>query len=292
MKKKTKVIIIILSIVLAVTIGVSSFFIGFEKGRVEGKSFSFGSSGGGYDLNDLSTVAWMSDDERKKKEDEINAVGDLIDKLIDEKKYTDISDEFAALTKEVNEKICDFFLKRYDLDVSEKMSKVEAKIYDPSALKSGDISLGGFYSEREDARYLVFISDWVGEDFDSFSELYVHECMHYLGVCLRKDDVVGAQIYESMAELLTARLCLSEGISYTHICGYKPELIDGIIDDDELVKKVISGDGRFDIAEEVNRVFGNDDFCKTFDDAYYLENTAAIEFLGLAYENAKENAKS
>ncbi len=167
----------------------------------------------------------------------------------------------------LNEKITQFFMDLYNIDVSEKIQNMEVNFfltpiadeftagYTPRGSKGINLNV----VLLEDANYSIFLTS-----------TYIHEMMHYLGVTSKTSSAID----EGMADFLASKFTTYAGITYLPTDSYEYYRMVAnqmcAVNENEIVSGYI-GNSNFDITAHITEILK--DVPQVF---YHVDNIGGV----------------
>lgn len=255
--QKKKLIIIGTALVLVIGLGFGIFFGGNAMGENnywQAAPITDIESVGDYTQDVLDEMAKTYDEEEKE----------VIDYLKQENVIRDLSAEEQKVISECNALITRYFKETYNIDVSDRLAVLQAKIADFS-LSDELQGLAGYYNNYEDDGIVYVGSQWV-EEGDFFKETYIHETLHYLGIAQDGSGNI-IYIYEGITQYVTheifrfGEICTDSGCvaeeTYIEYVDVATEIIKQTPD---VVRNAIEGEGKYDLETKLDTAFGGKGF--------------------------------
>ena len=230
-------------------------------------------------LSDITSISPLDDEETAARAKEYERSDRAIGEKINQLGSAQVSSETQKEIDEVNQKITDYFMETIDVDVSDRLSELEVRVFDFYAAE--EYGVAGYYNQYSDEK-VVYLDSFSyfseSEKNESFYPTYIHEAMHYLGIAPKNSNELG-YIYEGIDEYVTGQLCEHEKIDYKLQYYRNMSRLAGEIVkcSPEIVKGLIEGDGTYDLAGKLNETF--DGFAQELESAflYYAGSPNALD---------------
>lgn len=194
--------------------------------------------------------------------EEINQTYKEEDEIVyrDIKRAKELPEKYKKIAENCKKAIIIYFQEEMAMDVTQKLSKMEAKIV--------DFSLEDLYGVFDNIYWdntIYLLDELTQEDNPYYQEglfqiVYIHEALHYLGGAPKGSQDM-TYFYEGIVELLTEEICIYSKILYWEATYYtvnKTVAEQMLSAYPNMVIEIFSSEGNYELSKKLNAILEND----------------------------------